>query len=136
MKQCVNCLRWKDESAFDWRYKALGVRDVTCRQCHTGPSNNFDQRHTCRESARVGEETKEYVHDYLSSHPCVVCGESDPRVLEFHYAGDKGWILSNLLGGGNALMAIQAEIANCTVLCVNCHKKIMNKQPDRLKTRK
>ncbi len=118
MKQCMSCLQWKDESKFNWRYKVLGIRHVTCRDCQKG----------CRDQdlERVSGSAREYVYNYLSTHPCTACGESDPEVLEFHYKGCKGWIISNLVGGANVLVAIQAEIAQCIVLCANCRRKISN----------
>ena len=126
MKQCVRCLQWKDESEFNWRYKALGVRFVTCRGCQNGHRDNRCQRHRDQRLVGVSESAREYVYNYLLTHPCTVCGESDPRVLEFHYTDGKSWILSNVIGGGNALVAIQAEIAKCVVLCPNCRQKSPN----------
>ena len=29
---------------------------------------------------------REFLWDYLSTHPCIECGESNPHALEFHYA--------------------------------------------------
>ncbi len=124
MKQCVSCLQWKDETEFDWRYKALGIRHGTCRDCRRGDSRH--QKYRDPKFEMVSESEREYVHNYLLTHPCVACGESDPRVLEFHYIGGKGWIVSSIIGGGNALVAIRAEIAQCVVLCANCRRKISN----------
>jgi hypothetical protein len=134
MKQCVRCLQWKDESEFDWRCKALGIRYVTCRACQKGYSNKWCQK--CGDQEMVSGSVKEYVHSYLLTHPCTACGESDPRVLEFHYIGGKGWIISGIIGGGNDLAAIQAEIANCVVLCTNCYRKISNGELGRFRSRK
>jgi hypothetical protein len=41
MKQCVTCKQWKDEEEFNWRYKALGIRHPTCRECHKGFRKNW-----------------------------------------------------------------------------------------------
>lgn len=32
-KKCNSCGLWKDETEFNWRYKALGGRHPTCGQC-------------------------------------------------------------------------------------------------------
>lgn len=112
---------------------------MTCREWHSGDrdKHNYQELETVKNSKhRVREEAREYVHNYLSTHPCAVCGESDPDVLEFHYTGGKGWILSNLVGGGNALAALQAEIATCIVLCANCHKKVSKDQLSRFRSKK
>ena len=136
MKQCVCCLQWKDENEFNWRYRVLGIRYGTCRDCQKRHQDNRYQKPRDQELERVSEGTREYVYNYLLTHPCTACGESDPKVLEFHYIGGKGWIMSNVIGGGNALVAIQAEIANCVVLCANCQRKISNRELGRSKSRK
>ena len=32
-KQCNHCLKWKDETEFSWRWKALGIRNPSCKDC-------------------------------------------------------------------------------------------------------
>ena len=54
------------------------------------------------------------------THPCSQCGETDPRVLEFHHEGNKEAEVSRLMGRGASLDALRAEIAKCVVLCANC----------------
>ncbi|HEX6036253.1 MAG TPA: hypothetical protein VFY83_17570 [Anaerolineales bacterium] len=131
MKQCVTCLQWKEETEFNWRYKTLGIRHPTCRKCHkpfrkTWYESNKerhlkqvkDRKHEARTVAR------EYVFDYLSTHPCIECGEADPRVLEFHHRHDKDMGVSVMVAGGYPVATIQAEIEKCDVLCANCHRKV------------
>jgi hypothetical protein len=115
---------------------------MTCRECQSGDRDSWYQKQRYQEletvktrKHRVGEEAQEYAHNYLSTHPCTVCGESDPAVLEFHHSRGKGWILNSILGG-NSLVALQAEISKCIVLCANCHRKISNDEPDWLKSTK
>ena len=67
---------------------------------------------------------REYVLAYLLTHPCSICGETDPRVLEFHHEGDKESEVSRLMGRGASLDALRAEIAKCFVVCANCHRRI------------
>lgn len=136
MKQCVNCLQWKDEAGFAWRFKALGIRCGTCRDCQKGSGNDGCQKHSSQEFEGANGSVKEYTYDYLSTHPCTVCGESDPELLEFHYKGGRGWIINSMLGGGNTLAAIQSEISKCVVLCRNCHRKIVTGEPCWFKSRK
>jgi hypothetical protein len=51
--------------------------------------------------SRRGEIAKQYVWEYLSSHPCVECGQSDPRLLEFDHIDPKTkrYNVSNMTGG-------------------------------------
>jgi hypothetical protein len=115
---------------------------ITYRECHSGDRDSWYQKQRYRELETVKtrkhgvrEEAQEYAHNYLSTHPCTVCGESDPAVLEFHHIRGKGWILNSILGG-NSLVALQAEISKCIVLCANCHRKISNDEPGWLKSTK
>ena len=131
MPICNSCLKEKDPEEFNWRYKALGVRHPTCRECQKGFRKNWyegdaRERHLENVQARkkvVREQAREYVYDYLSTHPCIECGESNPVVLEFHHRGGKDKAVSELVGGGYSIATIQAEIDKCDVLCANCHRK-------------
>jgi hypothetical protein len=131
MKQCVSCLQFKEEAEFNWRYKALGIRHPTCRDCQKGHRDRWYQKHKEAEVERVKirreskrDEAREYVWNYLATHPCVQCGESDVRVLEFHHRRGKDKTISQMMATGYLISAIQKEIDKCDVLCANCHRKI------------
>jgi hypothetical protein len=61
------------------------------------------------------------VLEYLLTHPCVDCGETDPVVLEFDHLRDKLGNISAMYG--HAWRSILAEIAKCDVVCANCHRR-------------
>lgn len=64
--------------------------------------------------------------EYLATHPCTDCGESDPIVLEFdHLPGfEKKFNVSTAVTGSTrSWSAILAEIAKCEVVCANCHRR-------------
>lgn len=132
MPICNHCLQEKPEEEFNWRYKSLGIRHPTCRICqHKHNKKYFEgdakQRHLQQVKERkiaAREVAKQYVWDYLSTHPCLHCGESDPVVLEFHHTGDKENEISVLAGAGYPVETIQKEIDRCIVLCANCHRKL------------
>jgi hypothetical protein len=57
-----------------------------------------------------------------------MCGETDPRVLEFHHdKGEKESEVSRLIGRG-LLKKVQEEIEKTTVLCANCHRKVTSNE--------
>ena len=57
---------------------------------------------------------------YLSMHPCVDCGESNPVVLEFDHQEKKKINVSQM--GNYKWESILKEIKKCEVRCSNCHK--------------
>ena len=135
MKRCNSCGKERDEEEFNWRYKTLGMRHPTCRECQKPFRKNWYEgdakgRHLQNVKERkqaVREVAREYVYQYLSTHPCISCGESNPVVLEFHHRSGKDKAVSELVAGGYSIATIQAEIDKCDVLCANCHrKKTMN----------
>lgn len=61
---------------------------------------------------------------YLSEHPCVDCGESDIRVLEFdHISDDKVANISKMVLDGLSWTTILKEIEKCEVRCKNDHAR-------------
>lgn len=54
---------------------------------------------------------------------CERCDESDPVCLDFHHVGPKtaevGLAVKNCWGE----QRLRDELANCIVLCANCHRK-------------
>jgi hypothetical protein len=130
MKQCVTCHEWKEETEFNWRYKSLGIRHPTCKECHKPFRKNWYEDNKERHLKQVQERkrearsvAREYVWDYLSAHPCIECGEDDPRVLEFHHWHGKDKVVSVMIAGGYPIATIQAEIDKCNVMCANCHRR-------------
>jgi hypothetical protein len=71
---------------------------------------------------------REFVWDYLSTHPCTDCSESDPMVLEFHHERDKDMAVGYMVAAGFSVTRIQAEIDKCKVYCANCHRRITMKE--------
>lgn len=71
---------------------------------------------------------RDFMFDYLLSHPCVDCGESDPIVLEFdHIAPEsKEFCLSSSVD--YSLQKLIEEIKKCEVRCANCHRRKTAKQ--------
>lgn len=74
-------------------------------------------------TARYRERNATFVHQYLQTHPCVDCGESDPIVLEFDHVRGKTALISRMRWGSTPLELIKAELLLCEVRCVNCHMR-------------
>ena len=132
MKQeCNRCHKVKPVEDFNWRWKNLGVRQRTCRECQKEQKNNWYEKNKETHKAnmyqnKLGkiEESRAYITEYLSTHPCVDCGESDLLVLEFdHVRGNKKSTVMMLVRAGYSVDVIQREISKCVVRCANCHKR-------------
>lgn len=81
----------------------------------------------------IKDRSKAYVDNYLMSHPCVDCGESDIIVLEFdHVRGVKKYEISNMKFSAMSIATIQKEIDKCEVRCANCHRRVTYKRKHKL----
>ena len=131
-KKCDHCKDWKDETEFNWKFKSLGVRHNTCRECKHGFDKKYfsgdaHDRHLANVKERkdaARQVAREYAYEYLLTHPCQECGESDVRVLEFHHTGGKDMAVAAMVSGGYSIERIQTEIDKCIILCANCHRKL------------
>jgi hypothetical protein len=143
MKRCVVCKQTKAEKEFNWRWKTQGRRWGTCKVCQRRQKNRYYAAHREEYNARkrirtqtTRDAARQYVLDYLSTHPCVECGESDPMVLEFdHIHGRKSKAVSVMVSEGKTFEAIQVEIDKCQVLCANCHRRKTMKERGWFKSR-
>ena len=131
LKQCVACGEVKDETEFPWWSEAEGRRRGTCRACKSVQQKKWYARkretHIANVKGTIEQaraEAHQFVRDYLSTHPCVDCGESNPIVLEFdHVQGQKRMAISEMCTRGYSIQSIALEIEKCVVRCGNCHRR-------------
>jgi len=132
MKICSKCQHPKDE-ATDFN-KKKGTPDglqYICKECDKKRAkkqyhgNKEHYKALCAErKKRYIEELNVFLIDYLKKHPCVDCGESDIRCLDFdHVRGKKLKNMSSMKMHANSLDNLKLEIAKCDVRCANCHRK-------------
>jgi ArsR family metal-binding transcriptional regulator len=135
IKKCSKCGEWKDESEFAWHFVGI-KRHSACSACRSKYQSEYYQRTKERQlNYKAGrqvdkrEEARHYVFQYLKTHPCEMCGESDPYVLTFHHVkGKKKMNISQMVNQGYSIEAIQAEIDLCIVLCSNDHLRVEKKK--------
>lgn len=136
MKTCATCGELKEESEYYWRNRLLGKRWGTCKDCQRKQRHNWYEKNkeahkktTLNRKKQAVQEARSFVWDYLASHPCVDCGESDPVVLEFdHVKGEKVKNITDMASAGYSPDAIAREISKCVVRCANCHRRRTSKQ--------
>jgi hypothetical protein len=105
-----------------------------CRSCQRAWYREHREQHIANVNAnteRYRVRYEAFVLEYLSTHPCVDCGESDPDVLEFDHVRGKTRVVSKMTC--TSLEALIAEIERCEVRCVNCH---MRRTADQFRWRK
>ncbi|MEP6776667.1 MAG: hypothetical protein ABJA50_13820, partial [Chloroflexota bacterium] len=69
------------------------------------------------------------MYEYLLTHLCVDCGESDTIVLEFdHVTGEKKFNIADVTRSGRNWQSIMEEIQKCEVRCANCHRRATAKR--------
>jgi len=82
-------------------------------------------RQIARNKARV-RVVREWLDEFKKTVFCAHCGERHPACLDFHHEdpSQKEYLISYIAYSGWGLARIKQEIAKCTVLCANCHRKL------------
>lgn len=130
LRPCRVCGVLRPLSDFPYRSLAKGTRQWICLSCQRSYSrqwyqrNKERQRNTARRTAvRHRAIAANFVRQYLASHPCETCGETDVLVLDFDHQRDKVADISAMVRHGWSTTTVALEIAKCRVLCANCHRR-------------
>ena len=93
-----------------------------------GPPQRLSMCVTCRRTDRKSIERKRRrdvhrsrVDAYKAASGCLRCDIKDPIILQFHHPKPNKGSVSALVQSGAKWDRIEAEIAECEVLCFNCH---------------
>jgi hypothetical protein len=118
---CANCHRRRTARQFGWR-KLLGIDELVLPTLPKRGAPDYERIKSVRSSLARRHRNRCHLLMYLREHPCTLCGENDPVVLDFDHLRDKFrevTVLANLSGWTNVV----AEIEKCRVLCANCHRR-------------
>ena len=134
-KTCPGCGCNKPITDFNWKIQARGIRQVRCRTCtraqvkrHYEARLGYYLSKARKRNDIVLQEQRRLLIEYLQTHPCVDCGETDIVCLEFdHVRGKKRGNIGSILGDV-CWAVIEEEIAKCEVRCANCHRRKTNRQ--------
>lgn len=128
MKKCSRCKRDKPLDDFNFKKRATGLRQKSCRECTQQEIRNHYEKHRGYylnkakvRNSNLKREIQIYRWSYLLSHPCVDCGEKDPIVLDFDHQGAKLANVSEIIRNKGSLQILKKEIMKCVVRCANCH---------------
>ena len=133
MKTCHSCQESKSLSDFNNCKRNKDGKHHLCKTCKREYDKNYYKNKSNRRE-QITKNRKEnydsnnrYLIEYLSKHPCVDCGESDPFFLEFdHVTGIKKDCVTSLKKHGRKTLL--AEIEKCEVRCMKCHKVVTAKR--------
>jgi hypothetical protein len=130
-RRCYDCGETKPITDFAFHDVSKGTRQSRCRPCHAiyrrGHYKANRATYIAQEIARIRQyrtENRRLIREYLRTHPCVDCGETDIVVLEFDHRDprDKRYNVT-ILALQKPWSRVLAEIAKCDVRCANCHRR-------------
>lgn len=117
--------QWKEQSTSNAKAKGSNPFEGTDRVWYNIPMpyKNREDMYANQKRHRISMRDK--VLEYLLEHPCQICGEKDPIVLDFDHIdpSTKYKTISKLLSGHYGWNKIKSEIDKCRVLCANCHRR-------------
>jgi len=127
-KVCYTCKNSKTLSEFGNNRSNSDGKQGYCKECgRTKDKRHYKKsdirKHKIKE-ARTEAKTRnhKFVIQYLLSHPCVDCGESNPLILDFDHHSDKVLDVGTMVCHGWSVEKISEEIEKCDVRCVKCHR--------------
>jgi hypothetical protein len=125
-KRCSTCGEEKPLDQFNRLTRSKDGRQYNCRACNAAYHYENWDRHMDQirsRKKRMIADAQRRLLEYLSTHPCVDCGQSDVEVLEFDHQRDKTHNVSYLVRSGHSWSRIAEEIDKCEVRCANCHRR-------------
>lgn len=127
LKKCKKCGKEKPIEQFSRNRRRRDGRQDYCKACiKIRDAKNYasGKEKYAKWSKDRRMRVRKKVFEYLLSHPCVECGETDIIVLEFDHrtqATKRFDVMSAT--HGHSWKTVLAEIQKCDVVCANCHKR-------------
>lgn len=130
MKICGTCKIEKPSGEFSSNTSRADGLQSLCKTCkkeynkqhHQTTKEKFNPSRFERRDL-IRNENRQLLVEYLLTHPCVDCGETDIVVLEFDHLRDKKSHISTMIAHGKSWVQILDEISKCEVVCANDHKR-------------
>ena len=129
-KRCGTCQESKPLTDFNRKSaRPDGLQEV-CQECNRASSRKYyreNREHHIRVIRQRSDArrlaSQRFIAHYLQEHPCVDCGATDLRVLDFDHRQDaaKRDGVMQMVRNGFSIPIIAREIAKCDVRCRNCH---------------
>ena len=132
---CKKCGLEKSDNDFQWRDKKLNRKNSSCKACCKIYSDNHylnNKEYYLAKADRNRVKSRDrfiiFIQDYLSIHPCIDCGETDPTVLEFDHINPEHKFKNIANMRHHSHTKVANETSKCEVRCANCHRRKTMKQ--------
>lgn len=127
-KQCSMCLKVKPLSDFGRHKNGRNGLRSRCKPCNRIEANATYRKNPDPYRLRSRKAGKKYraaakawLRSVKAKRGCAACGEKAVCTLDFHHCEDKARAVTTLINKG--IIALEAELRKCCVLCANCHRK-------------
>lgn len=117
--RCPRCQRTLPLSSFHRQQSQC----KDCRREYIRARGDLYRRQTSAARDKRRAVARRLVAELLLAGRCTDCGLADPLVLEFDHVGPKRAEVGLLVREGYRLSKIVEEIANCELVCANCHRR-------------
>jgi hypothetical protein len=123
--KCKKCGIDKELNKDNYKPRSEGNQwHLSCRDCMRKDNNEWRKKNKSERNAYIRDYRKEVIDS--AKTPCVVCGEEDPVVIEFHHLDARkdvgGELVSRALR--QSKKKFLEEIKKCVCVCANCHRRI------------
>ena len=117
-RYCKHCGRIKPEDQFKSRRPRRQTLTKLCQTCRQGQTRSVINPTTAKGKCKARWE------EWKEKNPCVVCGETDPQLIEADHLRDKVSHCSNYIywASHGGVPALERELEKCQSLCRWCHR--------------
>ena len=128
-RYCKQCGHIKPEDQFKSTHCRRQTLTALCQTCRQTQSRSHVNPTTAKGKCKARWE------EWKAKNPCVVCGESDPQLIEADHLRDKVHPCSThsywACHGG--VPALESELTKCQSLCCWCHRLKSDRERGTLK---
>lgn len=124
-KFCPKCDNHLPISDFNFKNKAKGIYQHSCRECTKAYIRDHYSRNKgqyLERNRRARKRSRQRLTD-LKTAPCTDCGQTFPTfVMEFDHRDPATKEFSISRGPFTWYRRVEEEVKKCDLVCANCHK--------------